>query len=160
MIGKTVNYMSQYKPYIRKYESVPRDKVQPMNVYKIKVYKKSDDPKVVKKALEELLIFSFGIYNKELFVVKLNNIKPMDFFKWLEKVLEYDKLKEITEETLKFRSVIKEFNRNGKDFYLQHVKTSHKIKPNNETYVIKELNYLKLAMFDFQKINKLYEKNE
>jgi hypothetical protein len=161
MINTEPNYLSQYSPYIQKYVRASRQNMTPLNIYKIQTYRYADGVVRRKLGLETSLIFSVGIYLKELYCIRLNEIKPAQFFTWSNRIFNRDSLNEIKDETISFRSVIKEFNENGRDLFLNHIKPSSVVyknqnKQNFRTYLIKNIIYTQEAVFDMKKIKEIY----
>jgi hypothetical protein len=155
------NYLSQYTPYIKKYVRASRQNMTPLNIYKIQTYRYADGVVRKKLGLETSLIFSVGIYLKELYCVRLNEVKPTEFFTWSMRIFNKDSLNEIKDDVISFRSIIKEFNENGRELFLSHIKTSSVMytkqnKQNFRTYTISNIIYTQEAVFDIEKIKKIY----
>jgi hypothetical protein len=161
MIGRELNYLPQYTPYIKKFIRTSRQAIQPLNIYKVQTYRYVDGVVRSKTGLETSLIFPIGIYNKELYAVRLNEIKPNDFFTWTFKIINKESINSITQNVIPFRQVIKEFNRDGRDIFMGYIKSSSVMytKNNKEsfrTYRLENIIYTQEAVFETEKIKKIY----
>lgn len=161
MIGRDINYLTQYTPYIKKFIRISRQNIEPLNIYKVQTYRYVDGVVRSKTGLETSLIFPLGIYNKELYAVRLNEIKPLDFFNWSFKIVNRDSINSITDSVTPFRPIIKEFNRDGRALFMGYVKSSSVMytKNNKEsfrTYRIENIIYTQEAVFETDKIKKIY----
>ncbi len=159
MIKKENDYYNQYKPYVAKWERVPYTKIETMNLYKIHTYKSSSSEGIRKVAEKEILtIFTYGIYNKELFAIKLNPIRPLDFIQWTFKILNKESLSMLNESQTTYKPIFNEFNINGKDVYNKFIKPSIKIRPYTVKYNLRDLKYNQIGIFNTDEIKKIYEK--
>jgi hypothetical protein len=161
MIGKDPNYLSQYNPYIKKYIRTSKDKIEPMNVYKIQTYRYVDGVVRSKTALDVSLVFVVGIHLKELYCVRLNGIKPTDFLGWGRKILNKDILPTINEETTPLKPIMNEFSRGGKDLFLTHIKSSSVMYGGRNssafrTYKSEGVIYAQQALFNTDKLKQFY----
>jgi hypothetical protein len=161
MIGKEPNYITQYNPYIKKYIRASREGLKPLNVYKIQTYRYVDGIVRKKLGLETSLILAVGIHLKELYGIRLNGIKVNDFFVWGRKILNKDGLNSITEEITSLRPIMNEFNENGRDLFLTHIRNSPLVYSGNKmsnfrTYKLSGVVYAQQALFNTEKLKQYY----
>ena len=114
----------QYKPLIESENKLGKALIRPGNIYRIMVYKYADGVTKSLSGPKSALIFAIGIYDKQLFCLKLSVIKPEKFFKWLKKVF----LKNLTDETVDTSEHLMELlvkaDKSGKKLYSSYVKPS------------------------------------
>lgn len=161
MIGIEPNYINQYAPYIKKYIRASRTDIKPLNVYKIQTYRYVDGRVKSKLGLETSLVFVVGIYLKELYGIKLNNIKINDFLLWGRKILNKDGLNSLTEDKTALRPIMNEYNENGKDLFTAHIRSSSLMYSGSKmsafrTYKMDGIIYTQQALFDTEKLKKYY----
>jgi hypothetical protein len=85
----------QYKPLIESETSVSKTLVLPRNIYRINSYKYSDGTQKTLSGTTSTLVFVVGkTADKKLSCIKISEIKPEKFFKWLQKLY----IKGLTEE--------------------------------------------------------------
>jgi hypothetical protein len=85
----------QYTPFIESETSVSKTLVLPRNIYRINSYKYSDGKQKTLSGTSSTLVFVIGkTPDKKLSCIKISDIKPERFFKWLTKLY----IKGLTEE--------------------------------------------------------------
>lgn len=90
-----MSFALQYKPLIESETSVSKTLVLPRNVYRINSYKYSDGKQKTLSGTTSTLVFVVGkTPDKKLSCIKISEIKPEKFFKWLQKLY----IKGLTEE--------------------------------------------------------------
>ena len=74
----------QYKPLILSEESVSKSQILPRNIYRITSYQYVDGTTKTLSGTKTSIIFAIGITpDKKLTCIKISDIKPDKFFKWL-----------------------------------------------------------------------------
>jgi hypothetical protein len=85
----------QYKPLIESETSVSKTLVLPRNIYRINSYKYADGKQKTLSGTTSTIVFVIGrTPDKKLSCIKISEIKPERFFKWLKKLY----IKGLTEE--------------------------------------------------------------
>jgi hypothetical protein len=75
----------QYKPLILSEESVSKSQILPRNIYRITSYQYVDGTTKTLSGTKTSIIFAIGITpDKKLTCIKISDIKPDKFFKWLK----------------------------------------------------------------------------
>jgi len=77
-------FSAQYKPLIESEEAVSKSRVLPRNIYKISSYRYADGTQKTLSGIETAYVFVLGIFDKKLSCIKISEIKPEKFFKWLK----------------------------------------------------------------------------
>ena len=86
----------QYKSLIESETSISKTLVLPRNVYRINSYKYSDGKQKTLSGTTSTIVFVIGkTTDKKLSCIKISEIKPEKFFKWLQKLY----IKGLTEES-------------------------------------------------------------
>lgn len=80
-------YSLQYKKFIDKEVKTSKSKLKPRKLYRITSYTYADGQQKVMSGANTTLIFSTGIYNKKLYCIKITEIRPDNFFRWLKTVM-------------------------------------------------------------------------
>lgn len=80
-------YSALYKKYIEieKITSIPR--LRPRKLYKLTSYKYIDGHTESFNGSKSVYIFVLGIFNKKLYALKVSEIQPEKFFKWLKSAM-------------------------------------------------------------------------
>jgi hypothetical protein len=75
----------QYKPLILSEESVSKSQILPRNIYRITSYQYADGQTKTLSGSATSIVFVIGITSdKKLTCIKISDIKPDKFFKWLK----------------------------------------------------------------------------
>ena len=114
----------QYKPLIESENKVSKALIKPGNIYRIMVYKYADGVTKSLSGPTSALIFAIGIYDKQLFCLKLSEIKPEKFFKWLKAVFQKNLTDENFETSEHLMELLVKADKSGKKLYSSYVKPS------------------------------------
>jgi hypothetical protein len=80
-----MSFSLQYKPLILSEESVSKSQILPRNIYRITSYQYVDGTTKTLSGTKTSIIFAIGITpDKKLTCIKISDIKPDKFFKWLK----------------------------------------------------------------------------
>jgi hypothetical protein len=78
-------FSSQYKPLILSEESVSKSQILPRNIYRITSYQYADGQTKTLSGTTTSIVFAIGVTSdKKLTCIKISDIKPDKFFKWLK----------------------------------------------------------------------------
>jgi hypothetical protein len=78
-------FSSHYKPLILREESVSKSQILPRKIYKITSYEYADGQTKTLSGSTTSIVFVIGITSdKKLTCIKISDIKPDKFFKWLK----------------------------------------------------------------------------
>ena len=127
-------FVQEYFKIIESQKKVSKSLVRPRNIYKITSYEYVDGTRKSLSGPETAIVFVFGIYDKKLVGLKITEIKPEDFFKWLKKLF----LTNLTEESISQSKMLEELlqigDRAGSNIYESHVKNKRIGTTNKELY--------------------------
>jgi hypothetical protein len=82
------NYSTEYKKYIESEIRASKSMLEPGNLYRISSYEYSDGESRSLAGVNSSIIFVFGIYEKKLNCLKLNEVKTEKFKTWLQTILK------------------------------------------------------------------------
>ena len=91
-----MQFTNQYKPFIEKEERIAKNNIKPLEIYRISTYKYADGDIKSLAGINSALVFSIGIYEKKFNCIKLSEIRPDMFFKFMAKL----KNKSLTEQKI------------------------------------------------------------
>jgi hypothetical protein len=82
------NYSAEYKKYIESEVRASKSSLEPGNLYRISSYDYSDGESRSLAGINSSIIFVFGIYEKKLNCLKLNEVKTEKFKTWFQTILK------------------------------------------------------------------------
>jgi hypothetical protein len=82
-----MNYSPQYRGLLDKGDRISKNDITPYGIYKLSIYKYTDDGRQTLSGEDETLIFVTGIYQRKVSALKLSNIQPVKFLNWLKRVV-------------------------------------------------------------------------
>jgi hypothetical protein len=82
------NYSAEYKKYIESEVRTSKSMLEPGNLYRISSYEYSDGESRSLAGVNSSIIFVFGIYEKKINCLKLNEVKTDKFKSWLQSILK------------------------------------------------------------------------
>lgn len=156
------DFVYQWKPYIKESRRIGKGDIQPRNIYKIQVYRYSDGIVRKKLGIETSMVFVIGIHLREVHCIRLNPIMFNHFTNWTHKFAKQDLVESISDtvKSISFNKLMVEFNLNGRDFFMKHVKNTNTIYSDKldsyRTYKLPNIIYTQEVLFDAQKIKTIY----
>jgi hypothetical protein len=79
-------FVNQYIPFIESEKSVSKTLILPRNIYRIVSYEYADGERKTLSGNKSSLVFVTGIFDKKIYCIKISEIKPDRFFKWLKTI--------------------------------------------------------------------------
>lgn len=148
-------YTNQYVQLLNPEYRVSRANIFPRNIYRISTYS-SGNPKT-KTGLDSRYVFVIGKVADKIHCIKLNDIPPFEFIKFLNKIrdinVEVNPDKQLSEH-------LKRFSLNGSDLFERHIKTNPKIyktvNSNYRTYFIKNIQNVWEIRFEDKVLRDLF----
>lgn len=130
-----MTFTNQYKRFLNPEVRVSRSEIRPRNIYRISTYKAGDPP--TKTGQDTRYVFVIGKVDDKIHCIKLNEIKPIDFIQFLNKIRN----KQIPiKEDQKLEEVLKKFGKDGKQLFEGYIKNNLKIYStklsNYRTYIL------------------------
>lgn len=138
-----MTYIKQYNEILKPEVRVSRSEIRPRNIYRISTYKGGSP--ITKTGEETRFVFVIGRVDNVIHCIKLNDIKPLDFTQFINKLRD-KRLKIGTDQSLE--SLLKTFSKDGKSLFESYV------KPNSKIYSSKLGNY---RTYKLENIVNVYE---
>lgn len=136
-------YTQQYKQIMQPEKRVGRKDILPRNIYRISTYTGSDP--ITKTGDDARWVFVIGKVDGKIHCIRLNDIKPLNFLKWLNKIR--DKRISIGKDQL-LSLLLKKFSKEGTQLFEQH------IKPDRLVYNVGHSTY---RIYKLEKIVNVWE---
>jgi hypothetical protein len=156
-----MNFNIQYKQFIENEVRVSKALVEPMNIYRISSYVKSDGKIESKSGTNSDLIFLIGTHptpqsDKKLNCLKISEIHPDKFIKWLGRLV--DKRTKI-DEVLQLSDMLIKSDNTGKLIFERYIKPSPIVYNLKEsiyrTYNLNGIRYIQQVQLNRKIIEKL-----
>lgn len=134
-----------YSRFIDKEARISKSLITPGNLYRISSYSYSDGEARAQTGPNSSLVFVFGIHEKKLNCLKLNDVSPDIFKNWLKTLLKSDLKSEDIDSMKKLEDIIIESDMQGNKLFESKIKgkSIYNINPRPyRTYNIAGLNYI------------------
>ena len=152
-------FAAQYKPLIESETRASKSLLLPRNVYRISSYEFASGEQKSLTGQKSSLIFLIGIFDKKLISLKISEIKPDIFFKWLKTI----QLKSLTEQQINEAKLLSELiildNKTGNKIFDGYVKGKpiYNAKPSPyRTYNLDGVKYIQQVNFKKDVLNSFY----
>jgi hypothetical protein len=134
-------YTTEYNKLIEKEEGISKTAIIPRNLYKIHSYTYADGERKNLTGTKTAIVFVFGKDTKNLYCVKLNDLTPKRFLKWLGTItvntpIDIAKVQELDEAIIKS-------DKAGRKLFTTYIKNKpiyNNKKPVYRTYTIKGIS--------------------
>jgi hypothetical protein len=127
-----MSFTRQYRQIMQPEKRVSRNNILPRNIYRISTYTGSKPVTMVND--DSRWVFVIGRVDDKIHCIRLNEIKPLDFLKWLNKVRE--KRTPIGKDN-QLSLLLKKFSKQGKELWEQYIKNDPLVyKPGKSYYRI------------------------
>jgi len=117
-----MSFVLQYKNLIESEVKLSKSQIKPRNIYRILVYEYADGERKSLAGAKSTLVFVVGIFEKQLFCLKISEIKPEKFFLWLKNVFKKTLTEQDIDESEHLMDVLVLSDRSGKKIYSSYVK--------------------------------------
>jgi hypothetical protein len=117
-----MSFVLQYKNLIESEVKLSKSQIKPRNIYRILVYEYADGERKSLAGAKSTLVFVIGIFEKQLFCLKISEIKPEKFFLWLKNVFKKTLTEQDIDESEHLMEVLVLGDRSGKKIYSSYVK--------------------------------------
>ena len=117
-------FAPQYKILIESEKKVSKSLIKPRNIYRILVYEYADGTTKSLAGPKATLVFVIGVFQKQLFCLKISEIRPDKFFKWLKKVFKKPLTDEDIDKAEHLMEVLVLGDKSGGKIYSSYVKPS------------------------------------
>ena len=116
-----MSFVLQYKNLIESEVKLSKSQIKPRNIYRILVYEYADGERKSLAGAKSTLVFVVGIFEKQLFCLKISEIKPEKFFLWLKNVFKKTLTEQDIDESEHLMDVLVLGDRSGKKIYSSYV---------------------------------------
>lgn len=116
--------MASYKGFIASSKRVSRSEIKPKSIYRISSYRNRSDELKSKAGSKSDLIFVIGLHEGKVNALKISEIKPDTFFKWLKKLV--NPRVEMTE-VREMADALKSWDGSGKILFEKYIKPDKSI---------------------------------
>lgn len=131
-------YTRQYTKFLKPEVRVSRGEIKPRNIYRISTYKGGTP--ATKAGEDSRYVFVIGKVDDKIHCIKLNDIKPLDFTQFINKLR--DKRIPIKSDQA-LEELLKQFTKDGKSLFETYVKNNSKIYSsklaNYRTYILENI---------------------
>ena len=117
-------FVTQYRNLIESEKKVSKALIKPRNIYRILVYEYADGTTKSLAGPKATLVFVIGVFQKQIFCLKISEIRPDKFFKWLKKVFKKPLTDEEIDKAEHLMEVLVLGDRGGSKIYSYYVKPS------------------------------------
>ena len=128
-------FTKQYTQFLKPEVRVSRGEIKPRNIYRISTYRGGQP--ATKTGEESRYVFVIGKIDNKIHCIKLNDIKPLEFTKFLNKLR--DKRIPIQSDQ-GLEELLKKFSKDGKQLFETYVKNNSQIYSsklgNYRTYIL------------------------
>jgi hypothetical protein len=130
-------FTRDYKQIMQPEKRISRSNIVPRNIYRISTYTGSKP--ITKTGDDSRWVFVIGKVDNKIHCIRLNEIKPLEFTKWLNKIRE--KRTPIGSDQ-QMSLLLKRFSKEGNDLFESYIKNDSKVyKPTSKsTYRIYSLD--------------------
>ena len=131
-------YTRQYTQFLKPEVRVSRGEIKPRNIYRISTYKGGDP--ATKTGDKSRYVFVIGKVDDKIHCIKLNDIKPLEFTKFINKLR--DKRIPIKSDQA-LEELLKRFSKDGKQLFESYVKNNSNVYSsklgNYRTYILQNI---------------------
>ena len=150
-----MSYTRDYQEIMRPESRVGKNNIIPRNIYRINSY--SGSKPNTKTGNESRWVFVIGKTADKIHTIRLNNIKPAEFTKWLNKIRE--KRVKIGKTQL-LSLLLKKFSKEGTDLFEQYIKPDKTVYPGGKghyrIYNLEKITNIWSINFEMGYLQKLF----
>lgn len=151
-----MSYTRQYKSFLKPEKRISRSQIKPRNIYRITTYKGGDP--ITKSGEDARYVFVIGIVDGKAHCIKLNDIKPLDFTNFINKLR--DKRTPIGSDQM-LMLLLKKFSVDGKALFESYIKNDSKIYSsklgNYRTYLLESIQNVYEIRFEEDFLRELFK---
>jgi hypothetical protein len=151
-----MSYTRQYKSFLKPEKRVSRSQIKPRNIYRITTYTGGEP--ITKSGEDARYVFVIGIVDGKVHCIKLNEIKPLDFTNFINKLR--DKRIPIGSDQM-LMLLLKKFSVDGKALFESYIKNDSKIYSpklgNYRTYLLDSIQNVYEIRFEEDFLRELFK---
>ena len=114
-------FVTQYRNLIESEKKVSKALIKPRNIYRILVYEYADGTTKSLAGPKATLVFVIGVFQKQIFCLKISEIKPDKFFIWLKSIFQKSLTNERIDESKKLEEITIRSDRNGSTLFSRYI---------------------------------------
>jgi len=151
-----MSHTREYKAFLRPEKRVPRSQIRPRNIYRITTYKGGDP--ITKSGDNARYVFVVGIVDGKAHCIKLNDIRPVDFTNFINKLRD-KRIPIGSDQALEL--LLKRFSKDGKGLFESYIKNNSKVYSkslaNYRTYKLESIQNVYEIRFEEDFLRQLFK---
>ena len=151
-----MSHTREYKAFLRPEKRVPRSQIRPRNIYRITTYKGGDP--ITKSGDNARYVFVVGIVDGKAHCIKLNDIRPVDFTNFINKLRD-KRIPIGSDQALEL--LLKRFSKDGKGLFESYIKNNSKVYSkslgNYRTYKLESIQNVYEIRFEQDFLKELFK---
>lgn len=149
-------YTREYKAFLKPEKRIPRSQIRPRNIYRITTYKGGDP--ITKSGDAARYVFVVGIVDGKAHCIKLNDIRPVDFTNFINKLRD-KRIPIGSDQALEL--LLKRFSKDGKGLFESYIKNNSKVYSkslaNYRTYKLESIQNVYEIRFEQNFLKELFK---
>ena len=151
-----MSHTREYKAFLKPERRVPRSQIRPRNIYRITTYKGGEP--VTKSGDDARYVFVVGIVDGKAHCIKLNDIRPLDFTNFINKLRD-KRIPIGSDQALEL--LLKRFSKDGKGLFESYIKNNSKVYSkslgNYRTYKLESIQNVYEIRFEEDFLRELFK---
>jgi len=151
-----MSHTREYKSFLKPERRIPRSLIRPRNIYRITTYKGGDP--VTKSGDAARYVFVVGIVDGKAHCIKLNDIRPVDFTNFINKLRD-KRIPIGSDQALEL--LLKRFSKDGKGLFESYIKNNSKVYSkslaNYRTYKLESIQNVYEIRFEEDFLRQLFK---
>ena len=151
-----MSHTREYKAFLKPEKRIPRSQIRPRNIYRITTYKGGDP--ITKSGDAARYVFVVGIVDGKAHCIKLNDIRPVDFTNFINKLRD-KRIPIGSDQALEL--LLKRFSKDGKGLFESYIKNNSKVYSkslaNYRTYKLESIQNVYEIRFEEDFLRQLFK---
>ena len=151
-----MSHTREYKAFLKPERRIPRSLIRPRNIYRITTYKGGDP--ITKSGDAARYVFVVGIVDGKAHCIKLNDIRPVDFTNFINKLRD-KRIPIGSDQALEL--LLKRFSKDGKGLFESYIKNNSKVYSkslgNYRTYKLESIQNVYEIRFEQDFLKELFK---
>ena len=151
-----MSHTREYKAFLKPEKRIPRSQIRPRNIYRITTYKGGDP--ITKSGDAARYVFVVGIVDGKAHCIKLNDIRPVDFTNFINKLRD-KRIPIGSDQALEL--LLKRFSKDGKGLFESYIKNNSKVYSkslgNYRTYKLESIQNVYEIRFEQDFLRELFK---
>ena len=151
-----MSHTREYKSFLKPERRIPRSQIRPRNIYRITTYKGGDP--ITKSGDNARYVFVVGIVDGKAHCIKLNDIRPLDFTNFINKLRD-KRIPIGSDQALEL--LLKRFSKDGKGLFESYIKNNSKVYSkelsNYRTYKLESIQNVYEIRFEEDFLRQLFK---